>query len=205
MYWIAMLTLALNSSPAWAAKVTMYTDDTHTQKIKRQKLDCRVHDNKKKSLTLGFKMSVAFAAKVGPEVTWGRETGIRWNSMSQELISRYKVLCDMHNKGHLTLAEFNRKYEKLEGMYEKAVELKAEIEENVYQRAEKAFDDLDREGEKIRGGGADFKAEMKEKIKRYSGDIASLSDEVKTGDEAALPDEEGKPSRSEGKKATRDQ
>ncbi|MBI5623330.1 MAG: hypothetical protein HY924_06090 [Elusimicrobia bacterium] len=181
MHLIAMLALALNASPSWAGKVTMCVDDACAKKIKREKLDCRIHDTKKKSLSLGFKMSVAFAAKVGPEVTWGRQTGVQWNGMSQQLISRYKVLCDMHNKSHLSVAEFDRRYEKLEGLYEKAVELKAEIEENVYQRAEKAFDDLDREAAKYSGGGdATLKDELKGKISKYSSDIETLAEEVKS-------------------------
>ncbi|MFA6317404.1 MAG: hypothetical protein WC943_08295 [Elusimicrobiota bacterium] len=203
MYLIALLALALNAMPVQAAKVSMCVDDECTKKVKRQKLDCKVHDTKKKSLSLGFKMSVAFAAKVGPEVTWGRQTGVEWNGMSQQLISRYKVLCDMHNKGHLSVAEFDRRYEKLDGLYEKAVELKAEIEQNVYQRADKAFDDLDREAAKYSGGGDSLKDEMKGKINKYSSDISSLAGEVKAEDEEA--DAEAVPSDKEDRKESRGQ
>lgn len=199
MYLIAMLALALNAGPAWAGKVTMFTDDTHTTKIKREKLDCKVHDTKKSSLSLGFKMSVAFAAKVGPEVTWSKQTGIQWNGMSQDIILKYKVLCDMHNKGHLTVAQFDQRYEKLEGLFDKAVELKAAIEEDVYKRSEKAFDDLEREEARMRGEGGDLKSEIKDKIKKYSGDIAALADEVKAEDAEEQPAEskKGKQARDE--------
>lgn len=186
MYLIGMLVLALNLSPAHAGKVTMFTDETRTTKIKREKLDCKIHKNKKSSLTLGFKMNVAFAAKVGPEVTFGRDTGIQWNGMSQELIRRYEELCDAHNKGHLTVAEYDRRYEKLDGYFERAADLKQQIEENVFQRADKAFDDLDAEAAKYNSDGtpkADIKTEMKAKIKKYSSDIASLADEVQAEDE----------------------
>ncbi|MBI5881950.1 MAG: hypothetical protein HZB91_02465 [Elusimicrobia bacterium] len=203
MYLIAMLAAALSVSPAWAGKVTMCVDDACTQKVKRGMLDCRIHDTKKRSLSLGFKMDVALVAKVGPEITWGRQTGIQWNGMSQQLISRYKILCDQHNKGHLSVAEFDRRNEKLEGLYEKAVELKAEIEQNIYQRADKAFDDLDREAAKYSGGDA-LKEELKGKISKYSSDISSLAEEVKSedsgeqaGEETPAPARKKKPSRDE--------
>ena len=96
---MAALVLIFAVSPVHASKVSMCADDACTTKVKRQKLDCQVHKNKKKSLTFGFKLSVAFAAKVGPEATFGRSSEINWNKMSQDLIRRYEELCDFHNKG----------------------------------------------------------------------------------------------------------
>ena len=178
--------LFLAGTVAHAAKVTMFTDETRKVKIKREKLDCKIHKNKTKSLTLGFKMGVAFAAKVGPEVTFGRKTEIQWNETSQELIRRYEELCDMHNKGHLTVAKFDERYEKLDETFGKAVKLKQAIQENVFARADKAFDDLDAEAARHGGAaGKDLKSEIKGKIQGYTQDVDDLAKEV---DELKVPE-----------------
>lgn len=164
--------------------VTMFVDDRHVQQVKREQLDCSIHKNKKKSLSLGFKFSVAFAAKVGPEVTFGRSTEIQWNDMSQELIRRYEELCDFHNKGHLTVAEFDRRYARLDEQMEKAVKLKKAIRQDVFAHAEKAFDDLEEEEAKL-AGRAGFKDKMKEKIQTYAAKVDDLNKEVKAEEEPA--------------------
>ncbi len=163
------------SARAWGS-VKMYTDESYTKKIKRKKLDCKIHANKTRSLTLGFKLGGALIAKVGPEVSFAKTTQIRWNGLSQEIIRRYEELCDQHNKGHLTVAEFNRRHEKLEEFFEKAKDLKGEIQDNVFSRADKAFDDLDREAAKHSGAG--FSEELQEKIRGYDKAVDDLAGEV---------------------------
>ena len=179
---LLIFALLVQAVPVHAKKyVKMFTDDRHTAQVKREQLDCKIHKNKKKSLTLGFKFSVAFAAKAGPEVTFGRSTEIQWNDMSQELIRRYEELCDFHNKGHLTVEEFDRRYAKLDEQFGKAVKLKEAIREDVFARADKAFDDLAEEEAKL-AGRAGVREEIKEKIQTYSAKVEELNKEVKAED-----------------------
>lgn len=83
----------------------------------------------------------------------------------------------MHNKGHLSVAVFNTRYDKLESYFEKAKDIKEEIEETVAGRSAKAFDDLDEEARKHSGGGSDPSV-VKEKIRKITSDVDQLSKDV---------------------------
>lgn len=185
---IIALSLFIALSPAArAGKVEMCVDEACAAKVNRQKLDCTIHKNKSKALKFGFKLSVAFAASVGPEVTFGRRSEINWNRMSQELIRRYEELCDMHNKGLLSVAVFDRRYEKLESYFDKAKDLKEEVEDTVEGRAEKEFADLDKEVKAHERGAEDI-AKGKERVKKIKEDIDELSKEVTSvGDDKEAP------------------
>jgi hypothetical protein len=164
--------IALCAAPfAQAGKwVTMYTDDTYTKKIKRQKLDCKIHRNKKRSLTLGFKIGIPFV-RIGPEIEIGSSMTMRWNQISQECIRRYEEMCDEHNKGNLTVAEFNTRRKDLDEYYERMLRLKIEIGQLVEKRAQLAFDELDKE-EKKRN-----QDEIGEEAKKLHAEISSISKE----------------------------
>lgn len=153
--------------------VTMYTDDSYSRKVKRRKLDCKIHRGKSKSLSLGFKLGIPFLINVGPEVKFGSKADVDWNETSQELIRRYEELCDMHNKGLLTVSEFNSRYKDLEAFYDKVLNLKKEIIELVQSRAEKAFDELDKEAGKEKEI-----EQVKKKVERLTINIGSISKEV---------------------------
>lgn len=178
------LLVILAVSAAQAAKVTMFTDNTYTTKVKRQKLDCSIHKNKTKALTLGFKMSVAFVAKAGPEVSFGKQTSINWNAMSQKLILRYEELCDHHNKGLLTVADFDKKYAKLEEYFDKAVDLKEDITDTLAYREDKLFKEMDAEAEKIRAEESQT-AVIKERVTKLSDEVNELAKEVELLDAPA--------------------
>lgn len=187
----SVLALLLVVSPVHAKKtVELCTDDSCAVKVTHEKLDCAIHKNKKKALSFGFKLSVAFAAKAGPEVTFGRSAEINWNSMSQELIRRYEELCDMHNKGLFTVAKFNDRYEKLESYFEKAKDLKVEIEDTVQARADKAFSDLDKESEAHAGSTVE---KAKEKVSQISNQVESLAKELKDLDGSGKGETTDKP------------
>lgn len=153
--------------------VTMYTDDSYSRKVKRRKLDCKIHRGKSKSLSLGFKLGIPFLLNVGPEVKFGSKADVDWNETSQELIRRYEELCDMHNKGLLTVSEFNSRYKDLEAFYDKVLNLKKEIIELVQSRADKAFDELDKEVGKEKEI-----EQVKKKVEGLSINIGSISKEV---------------------------
>lgn len=160
-----------------AGKVKMCADETCVVTVKREKLDCLIHRNKSKTLVLGFKMGVGFGAGVGPEVGFSRKAEMRWNRMSQELIRRYEELCDMHNKGLFSVAEFQKRYDRLDEHYEKAKALKAEVEDTTQDRAGKAFDDLDRETRRHQTQEGDA-AKVKERIQKLTGDMDTLYQDV---------------------------
>ncbi|MBI3552865.1 MAG: hypothetical protein HY077_10135 [Elusimicrobia bacterium] len=187
---LVALAFLLAACPVRAGKVEMCVDEACTSRVKRQKLDCSIHKNKSKSLTFGFKLSAAFVASVGPEVSFGRRAEINWNAMSQELIRRYEELCDMHNKGLMCVAKFNERYDKLESYYEKAKDIKVEIEDTVETRAKKEFDDLDAEARKHSGQPLDV-PQAKEKVSKINGAVDDLAKQLKDFD-AQTKDEPAK-------------
>ncbi|MBI2191614.1 MAG: hypothetical protein HYU36_06495 [Planctomycetes bacterium] len=157
----------LGAPSAQAAKyVKMYTDDTYTAQVKRPKLDCKLYRDKVSSLVVGFKLNIPFILSVGPEIGFKRETEMKWNDTQQELIRRYEKLCEYHNKGLLTVAEYNRRDKDLDEFYEKAVKLKEEIHKLIEERAEKAFADMEKESEKAKAAEA------------IAQEVKSLSDKV---------------------------
>ena len=171
---ILALLIACSMPAAQAGKwVSMYTDDTYTKKIKRRKLDCRIHRKKGKSFTFGFKFSVPFVVSIGPEIKFGGEMETRWNDMTQELIRRFEELCDEHNKGHLTIAEYKESKKELDEFYERMLRLKDEIAQLVEKRADKAFAELDREEERRK-----LAKETREAVANLSKQVEALSDEM---------------------------
>ncbi|MDA0839798.1 MAG: hypothetical protein O3B01_04165 [Planctomycetota bacterium] len=164
---IALFAAPFSHAGKW---VTMYTDDTYTQKIKRQKLDCKIHRNKKNTLTLGFKISIPFV-KIGPEIEIGSSMTMRWNQMSQECIRRFEEMCDEHNKGNLTVSEFNSRRKDLDEYYERILRLKIEIGDLVEKHANLAFEELDKEEAKRN------QDEIGEKAMRLHTEVSSIAKE----------------------------
>jgi hypothetical protein len=177
---IALVTAVLFAAlPARASKVEMCVDESCSAKVKREKLDCKIHRDK--SLALGFKFSVAFLFSVGPEVS--KRSDMKWDAMQKNLIRQYEELCDMHNKGLMSVAEFNKRYDKVNAYFDQAKDLKKELVayrdayDVVRDTSKKEFDDLDAETRKHSG------MPPKEKVAKTLEKVDQLSDDVKELDE----------------------
>jgi uncharacterized coiled-coil DUF342 family protein len=154
--------------------------------VKRKKLDCNIHQEKKKGLSLGFKVNVAYLVTAGPEISFTEETKMHWNDSCQELIRRYEELCDEHNQGNLTLAEFERRRKELDNYYERMIKLKQEIQDRVEKGADRAFEELDQESQKR------AKAEaLGKEIKELSSKVDQLAKELKELKEKKPESQEG--------------
>lgn len=165
--WFSILPLA------HAGKVKMYADETYSKQVKRPKLDCKLYRDKVSSLTVGFKLNIPFILSVGPEIKFGGETQMKWNDTQQEIIRRYEKMCELHNKGLLTVAEFNRREKELDDFYAKAIKLKEEIATLVQERADKAFVELEQESEKRKAAEA-----IAQEVKALSERVETLSKEA---------------------------
>jgi hypothetical protein len=70
-----------------ADQIKLYLDNTRTKHIMVEQQDCSVHKTEDGRITLGFKVG-NFLFNMGPEITFGKKTGIDWNHTVQGLVAR---------------------------------------------------------------------------------------------------------------------
>lgn len=137
-----LLLLMLIPSTVHAEKVKIYLDDTRTDYVMANKMDCRVHKTKK-GMAIGFKVgSLLFG--VGPEVALGGETKIAWDKAVQGIIARYEELCARFNTGMITKKEYDERLNEIDAIAEEAMNFENNYMTLVREEAKDAFDELDR-------------------------------------------------------------
>jgi hypothetical protein len=72
-----------------------------------EKQDCSVY-KAKNGITLGFRVGNLLFS-VGPNITFGKESGIDWNNLTQKLIARYMELCTRFNTGSIVKSEYDKR------------------------------------------------------------------------------------------------
>jgi hypothetical protein len=106
--------------------------------------DCSVHKSEDGRITLGFKIG-NFLFGIGPEISFGKKTGIDWDHTVQGLIARYQELCARFNTGSITKQEYEERLAKIETIEKEAYELYQEFLRKKARRKQDVFDELDRE------------------------------------------------------------
>ena len=86
---------------ALADPFKLYLDNTRTKHIMVEQQDCSVHKSEDGRITLGFKVG-NFLFGAGPEISFGKKTGIDWDQTMQGLIVRYQELCARFNTGSIS-------------------------------------------------------------------------------------------------------
>ncbi len=128
----------------WADQIKLYLDNTRTKHIMVEQQDCSVHKSEDGRITLGFKIgTLLFGA--GPEISFGKKTGIDWDHTVQGLIARYQELCARFNTGSITKQEYDERLVKIETIEKDAYDLYQEFLKKKTRRKQDAFDELDRE------------------------------------------------------------
>jgi hypothetical protein len=128
----------------WADQIKLYLDNTRTKHIMVEQQDCSVHKSEDGRITLGFKIgTLLFGA--GPEISFGKKTGIDWDHTVQGLIARYQELCARFNTGSITKQEYEERLAKIETIEKDAYDLYQEFLKKKTRRKQDAFDELDRE------------------------------------------------------------
>ena len=129
------------------ADFKLYLDDSRKKHIMVEEQDCSVYKSEDGKITLGFKAGGLFFG-IGPEVTFGKESGINWNNLTQRLVARYLELCTRFNTGSISKAEYDKRLKTIETIEAKAYELYQKMLEETTKRKEKMFKELDDVGEK---------------------------------------------------------
>ena len=124
------------------ADFKLYLDDSRKAHIMVEKQDCSVYKSEDGKITLGFKAGGLFFG-IGPEVTFGNESGINWNNLTQRLVARYLELCTRFNTGSISKAQYDKRLKTIETAETKAYKLYQKMLKETSKRKEKMFKELD--------------------------------------------------------------
>ncbi len=138
----------LTSAPVSADQIKLYLDNTRTKHIMVEQQDCSVHKSEDGRITLGFKVGTLFFG-AGPEISFGKKTGIDWDHTAQGLVARYQELCARFNTGSITKQEYEERLAKIETIEKDAYDLYKEFLNKKARRKQDAFDELDRDTKKF--------------------------------------------------------
>ena len=69
--------------------------------------DCQIMDYESGSITLGMKAGGLFWG-VGPEVTFGSQSGVVWRDNLQYMVAEYQELCSRYNTGRVSKVEYDK-------------------------------------------------------------------------------------------------
>ena len=72
-----------------------------------EKQDCDIMDYDSFSITLGFKAGGLFWG-VGPEVSFGSQSGVVWRDNLQYMVAEYQELCSRYNTGRVSKVEYDK-------------------------------------------------------------------------------------------------
>ena len=72
-----------------------------------EKQDCEIMDYESGSITLGMKAGGLFWG-VGPEVTFGSQSGVVWRDNLQYMVAEYQELCSRYNTGRVSKVEYDK-------------------------------------------------------------------------------------------------
>ena len=158
--------ILLISTPVSADQIKLYLDNTRTEYVIAQQQDCSVHKSEDGRITLGFKIG-NFLFGMGPEISFGKKTGIDWDHTVQGLIARYQELCARFNTGSITKQEYDERLVKIETVEKEAYNLYQEFLKKKARRKQDVFDELDRETRKTKSIKKSYD-QINKKINSYS-------------------------------------
>ena len=79
----------------------------HSSVYAFEKQDCEVMEYESGSIILGFKAGGLFWG-VGPEVTFGSQSGVVWGDNLQYMVAEYQELCSRYNTGRISQSEYDK-------------------------------------------------------------------------------------------------
>lgn len=125
------------------ATVQVYLDETRTQYIMADKLDCTIYEGKA-GITIGLKAgNLLFSA--GPEFTIGKTNTINWDSMVQGIVVRYKELCTRFNSGAISIKKYHERIIQIDAIAKEATELQERVTKRIKKQSDDAFRELEKE------------------------------------------------------------
>ena len=124
------------------AEFKLYLDDSRTDFIMVEEQDCSVYKSENGKIVLGFKAGGLFFG-IGPEITFGKDSGIDWDNLTQRLVARYLELCTRFNTGSISKSEYDERLKKVEAIETEAYKLYQKVLEEEAKRKDRIFEELD--------------------------------------------------------------
>ena len=82
---------------------------------------------------------------IGPEISFGKKSGIDWDHTVQGLIARYQELFARFNTGSISKAEYNKRLAEIERIEKDAYDLHQEFLKKKARQKQDLFDELESE------------------------------------------------------------
>ena len=120
--------------------IEVWQDDAKTRKVQVGKLDPDVIAQNVKSKLSLFIPFYYF----GAQMSWARETGLKYDHTIQMLIVKYKQLCVDFNSGLLSLEAYGRRRQEIDEAIERAIKFREEMNRMHQRLAKASFKELDR-------------------------------------------------------------
>tara|TARA_Y100001960_G_scaffold148279_1_gene156727 strand:- start:1367 stop:1837 length:471 start_codon:yes stop_codon:yes gene_type:complete len=141
---ITIVILNITEVSALASEFKLYLDESRTKHIMVEKQDCSVYKSEDGKVTLGFKAGGLFFG-IGPELSFGKDSGIDWDKLTQKLVVRYLELCSRFNTGSISKSEYDKRLQKIEDieivaykLYQKMIEEAAKQKDQIFKELEEA-------------------------------------------------------------------
>jgi len=140
IFFVALLILFKSSTAA--AEFKLYLDDSRTKYIMVEEQDCSVYETEEGKIGLGFKVGGLFFG-IGPEISFGKDSGIDWGNLTQRLVARYLELCTRFNTGSISKSEYDKRLKKIEAIETEAYKLYQKVIEEASKRKDRIFEELE--------------------------------------------------------------
>jgi hypothetical protein len=144
---VVVAAVAVSGAVAGCASTTVRVPiaDGASETHEVQKLDCRVYDERTKSLTVGLSFSLLFgAASAGPYATTAETTGVKWGKSAQMIVAQYKELCSRYNSGAISQPSYDARINDIDQLYAEAEGIRQSADSVIRGHSKEAFADLDK-------------------------------------------------------------
>jgi hypothetical protein len=101
--------------------------------------DCNIMKYESGSITLGFKAG-GFGWGVGPEVSFGSESGVVWNDNLQYMVAEYQELCSRFNTGRVSKIQYD---EEIQLIIQRSRNFTFKMNEVFRRKKQSMFDEME--------------------------------------------------------------
>ncbi len=172
VFFAGVLAALVTSVPS-EARVKVYLDESRTDYIMADELDCRIYEGKS-GMSVGF-IAKLFVFNVGPSITLGKEEQVQWDRSVHGILARYKELCNRFNAGAITMEEYQERLEQIDALSRQMMELQRQMVREVKQDSRDAFRELDSETRSTREKSPQDMGQALDEIQRRLDNFPSAS------------------------------
>ncbi len=102
--------------------------------------DCDIMKYESGNITLGFKAG-GFGWGVGPEVSFGSESGVVWNDNLQYMVAEYQELCSRFNTGRVSKIQYD---EEIQLIIQRSRNFTFKMNEVFRRKKQSMFDEMEK-------------------------------------------------------------